>query len=595
MKLLKERTNTSKDQSVRLINPVVDLQSIPESARTTGNEWLDLGLDTAIKFADKLHETKRKNEMAELQVKKVENLNQFEAEWAGKDKYSDENYKEYIQGLNKVLDTNQALADGTLYLNKDDINSWRNSSKMDRANRQYEAEGRKAEYDIRFNIDKTMVNYQGLMMNYANARSEKEADEYLKQGMELLQTLNPFINDGELLKMQFKALTDAQVQRTERQVSTIINSSMSIQDKKKALQDFKSGLKTSEVYTQNSEELVRKGIIPKDVSGAFASASQEAIQGSLLQANGYISRLEAQIRDEEYRIAREQENARIQAMDKYKQDKLKLNDALMDNDFLKAINLVEDEAYTMDDILTSPSLTKKYLGKTPAQIIDEGGYVPSMDRDTLNQLLEEKNKDIAGGIPRNLTVDSVMNRVMMSDNVDVRKNMVRELFSRGVITQAEYGLYNQSKPEMIDYLRKGEEKASLNKVSLSNFAMTNKLAKKLRALKSKSPIAIQMLHGAVESGKFDVLIEAGDKFDSATLDYVYNSNSKFREFADEAINAVDNIDITKYEKAQINRTRMFDVFDTKKTKGIKNRLKTFETGVHPMVQLQSEDELMGWD
>lgn len=595
MKLLKERNVTSKNQQVQLINPAIDLQSIPESARTTGNEWLDLGLNTAIKFADKLHETKRKNELAELEVKKAENFNQFEAEWAGKDKFSDENYENYIQGLNKVLDANQSLTEGTRYLNKDDVNSWRNSSKMDRANKQFEAEGRKAEYDIKFTIDKTMVNYQGLMMNYANAQSEKEADGYLKQGMELLQTLNPFVNDGELLKMQFKALTDAQVQRTERQVSTIINSSMSIQDKRKALMNFKSGLKSSEVYTQNSEELVRKGIIPKEVSGAFASASQEAIQGSLLQANGYISRLEAQIRDEEYRIAREQENARIQALDKYKEEKLKLNDALMDSDFLKAVNLIEDEPYTMDDILTSPSLTVKYLGKTPAQIIDEGGYVPSMDRDTLNQLLEEKNKDLAGGIPRNLTVDSVMNRVMLSDNIDIRKNMVRELFSRGVITQAEYGLYNQSKPEMIDYLRKGEEKASLNKVSLSNFAMTNEFANKLRALKDKSPIAIQMLHGAVESGKFGVLLEAGDKFDSVSLNRAYHTNPQFREFANEAINAVDNIDITKYEKAQINRTKMFDVFDTKKGKAIKNRLKTFESGIHPMVQLQSEDELLGWD
>ena len=596
MKLLKERQITPTEKRVNLINPVVDLESIPESARTTGNEWLDLGLNTAIKFADKLHETKRKNEIAELEIKKIERLNSYEAEWSGKDRYSDDNYEEYLKGLNSILDENMALSEGTKYLSKDDVNSWRNSAKMDKASKQYEAQGKKAEYDIKFNIDKTMINYQGLMMNYANARSEKEADTYLKQGMELLNTLNPFINDGELLKMQFTALTDAQTQRTQRQITSIINSSMSTREKREALANFKEGLKSSEVYDKNASELVRKGIIPKEMQTAFASASRDAIQSSTLQAGGYISKLEAQIRDEEYRIREETERAKILAMEDYKKGKLALDDALLDGDFGKVVNMLEDEPYTMEDILTSPSITEKYLGKTPKQVINEGGFIPSMDRDTLNQLLEEKNKDDAGGIPRNLTVGSVMGRITQTENPEIQQNQLRELYSRNVISQAEYGLYNQGKSEMIDYLSIGEKNAKSNKVSLSNFAKNDPLANQLRALPyEQGVLAVQALHGAVESGKFDVLMEAGDKFDSVSLKRAYNSSETFRNYTQEVINAFSNVELNKYQKARINKEKAFDIYDTKKTKGIKNRLKTVEKGLQPVVQLQQEDELLGWE
>ncbi|MGL5712667.1 MAG: hypothetical protein ACRCX2_06585, partial [Paraclostridium sp.] len=120
IQLIKQRQVEGKATGVNLISG--GTQSIGAGYRaTTGNSISDLAIGELQKYVSKIEAQKANLEISSAELAAQNKIKEYEVQWAGMDRYSDEHFTDYIDGLTKVYEEGTAGALGGKYATRDQI------------------------------------------------------------------------------------------------------------------------------------------------------------------------------------------------------------------------------------------------------------------------------------------------------------------------------------------------------------------------------------------------------------------------------------------------------------------------------------------
>lgn len=582
-----------------LVRTDVQVEDI-NSTSTTGNQLTDIMLNTAIKYSRNLDEMKRNNEIAKSKVNLQKAIQDYELSWDKKDKFSDDNYIEYKQGLENIYEQARVMFSDTKYTNESDVLSWENQIDSQKDTAMYRTEGARADYEIKKYSDETVQNANSLFELY-----KQTGDNDLKK--EALNLYNSLSKVGipqykiEGLKIQQAISSDKAM--LEIQANSIINDpNLSLQEKRQQISNLQNNLMNDDIYKTSAQMAIDEGLVSAEYAEAYSNQLKATYRDAFLKNDGLISRFDTAIRNEQYRLDTLLENNRIRT----ENERLKLRNSLVKayksgNDY-KVISLIEGREVTPYDLVVNKDLSMKYYGKTPMDILKDDGYIPTHSIYEINDIKNKSRVDEDNNINRMITVGSIYEDVLgRSSNDEEFKNTEREFISNGVLSNLEANVYSGnakfesidgnnptilSKEDIINNAFIGKKKTMYNKLGgFVGLSTSSPLYKNISDLDSnKRETVCELITGSILNSKFSTLFN-GKNITVGTVNAQYNNNPEFRGYVNAIINGVRGMDNKRYRKANMINKDYEGILESKfKDNDIKVRKQTLESGLEPTVE-----------
>ena len=537
-------------------------------ASTSGNNFLDIAINKAIDYSKKLDVMKANNEKAKHSIELQKNLQDYENMWqeSGNNKYSDENYSNYITGLNEIYDTAKMNFATTKYTRESDVLNWENSLDEDRNKSIFMQNGEKARFDIQAVTDETLMNVSAMANNYIMNGNYQE----LSDAVMLLDGLSDFIPKHQLDEMKRKQVMVAEQNKMKNDIERIVNDpSLSIQQKRDRLTTVQNNItKNKETYEYMGKQAVEMGLY-SDIEVA-KSDYQAMYQDALNQNGGIIGRLESQIRDEEYRNMVARENLEMQRKALSLQEMQSVHSAIQFGDNYRAIGLLEGRYVDPNELISNENgIGEKYYGVTPHDILyttNEKGekvasdkYIPVNSVSTINGLKNKIKVADADNIPRHEQIKSVIESINSESNLDVAENLKREMVAYGVLSKMEASMLvdgvtpvGASKQEYVNY-------ANIGRKNMSNVSVKDLVGAKGNIGQALAPIAkdynrqvdfMTIVNGAVLEGRFGTLF-GGRNVNVHTINEQMN-DKEFRQFVYDTVDMIQKTNYNAYSTATLN-------------------------------------------
>lgn len=589
-----------KPTAPSFVNNTPNVEAI-QRASTTGNRLNDIVLGTAIKYAQKLDDMKRSNEIAQSKIALQRELQNYELSWQDKDRFSDENYSAYQDGLNNIYEKARMDFADTKYTREEDVLSWGNQIDSQKDTSLYQARGAKADYDIKKTTTESITNANALLELY-----QQNGDDNLK--VEAINMLNNLENIGvprhKIEEMKIKQLINADKNMLEIKINEVINNpNLSIDEKRKQVLSLQKNLLDDGTYKTATQIAIDEGGISKEFADAYENQLKATYKQAFLKEDGIVDRLNTQIRNEQYRIDTAIENDRLRAENEKLKAKNDVIKAYKSGNDYKVISTIEGREISPYEMVVNQDLSKKYYGRTPEEILNDNGYIPTHSIYEINDIKNKARVDEDNRINRDVTVDSIYDDILnKSENENEFKNSERELIVNGVITQLEANIHNGqakfeyttqdssiviSKSEAINNANVGRKNSSYNKIrDFVGLSAKSDLYKKIEGLDgNKKHMVSEMIVGSILNTKFSTLF-GGKDITIGTVNAQYNNNPDFREYVNAIINGVSGMDNSKYKKANLLNEdygrKIEDRFNDEQA--TKVRRTTLESGTEPYVE-----------
>lgn len=576
MRFLKERSSGQLDSGIKLVNAKIDPRNIIEASKpSTGSEIMDIAINKATEFAGQLYDSKRKNEYVEMKLNADSKVKEYEASWAGKDKFGEDNYETYSNGLKNILNENETLLANAKYQKSEDFDKWKLEQKQIYSNTLFKVEGEKNQYDTRVVIDKTMLNITALQEKYVTA-NDNEKNLIMDEVGSLMTTLNPLLPDGESAKFKMNIFTDMQSRRFKYGVENIINNG-NLDDSQKLgmLNNLKENISNKQVYERDADELIEMGMLDKDMKEAYIETSMGKANASVLGQNGLIQKLNDKI-----------ENDRVRAELKAERDKQKafresmgILSKIESGYDITAIRELYEEPMTQEQLVNNPTIIKELFGFSNSKdILDDGKYVDMYNVGQLNDLKNKASVDDDKGVPRFDTVSEMYNIINLEDPI-ARENATRQFLASGLITPVELEVLsnnNSDSKSIINSSRIGRKSKSKNDlkglISGAPGYLPNDFQNKISGMSFEQRAMMEdLIIGEALSGNYAAGINAKSKFGLPELKTALRDEA-FKKSIMSKADVILGIRPKKYSKAQINKKKAIELVGKKyKNAGFDNQ------------------------
>lgn len=564
-RFLRQRNVTAESTGVNFINPTINAQEIVH-AGTSGNKMVDMAFDTAIKMATKLEHNKRVNELSQAELTANNNIKEYETQWTGVNKFSDENYAKYMEGLNEVMTKNKGLLENTRFTKKEDIDKWDLNMSKTKSNLEFTALGQKNQYDIKDAIGKTTLNAEGLSNLSAYETDPSKSNDYLTQSLKSLDTLKGFVDEVELLKMKTNIVNKTTSTRLENQIQDVMNSpNYSLEQKMTMISDVKSGISNSAPYKQTIDGLVKSGAINKADAETMLNNNKAYIEEYSNKADGMINRLNGELENQRYQEEQKTLTAERQLQKNYTDEMLSVDSNIRSGNNNIAISKVEGQPFTPDEIMANSVITKKYWGDTTENIIGSGQYISVISTTETSRMNNEIKIAMESGATRATALENVITYISKYPvGSTERQNIERNLVARGVISSYEIQLYTASDTDinMINNISSVSDsvykKFDYASVSKYNTGLSNKLGELSDPM--QMAVAQKALIGAMSTGEIN--IGAGNKPNATSLNLAYR-DPKNKAVIDSIIERAKQLSAMPIKEATPKREAFKSAIDSK--------------------------------
>lgn len=567
-----------------------------EMAATSGNKMMDVAIDHAVKLADKLIENKRLIELSGIKIDSNKAIGDYEAQWVGRDKYSNENYDNYMGGLNDVMENNRNLINGTVWTNKTDVEKWDLESDDAINKARYTNAGQWKIADNKRLVGEIDIQIEGQMADYESNQDTALANASRKSAMELYSSLkNLGVPEHEIEKMKIDRLIKSDLKRIEAQSETIVNDTNTNNEEKRALlQDIKAGIDSKGTYDGEANTLLSEGVFSnKEVATSYANQLENKMQDFANKSNGLIQRFGEAIQNQEYQERQRVESTRANLQTKYDNNLQEIDSNMRMNNDVLAVSKAEGVNVTYDDIINDAVLTKKYWGGTLADIVNTKSTVELFGADTIvtskgeyiqflsSTEISKTNAEIKinqdAGVPRSEAIGNVMTSINSIEDTDARTNAMRAYVGAGVLSPEDYklstlGTYDAKK--LLDTTALGKTTTQGAKINYGTLPGNNNRTKNLMlGLNSKGvQIVNNSIVGAVMLGELP--LGKQEKLDASTIARKYQSDRAWTDFINKNValcqiskfrsgDALDKFSARKANKESVlsNFNRQFDSKD----------------------------------
>lgn len=562
---LRQRNIEGESSTPLFVRPTtIDTSAITDTYKgTSGNKIVDMALDTATKMATKFEEGKRRNELAELELQSINNVREYEAQWAGLDKYSEENYSKYRAGLDEVYATNKELMSNTKFTTKEDVDKWNITTQKGLSDALYIAEGKKSEYDIKEITNRTILNVDALSNESAYATSEDESNRLLSQGMSLIDNLKPYMSDTEVLKMKSKLLANTTKTRLENQLTDYINSGATLEDKRTVVSQFMTGIKNDSPYKATLDVLKKNGAISSEDVDMLLSYNKQSIEEIANKAGGIKSRLDEQIFNQEYQERQRVESTKAQLQQSYLNEIKGMDSNVRSGNYSIAISNAEGVPYTPTDIMSNPTLTTKYFGNNLNDIVMNGEYVQMYSTTETSRMKQEIEANENAGQSRSQAIQSVMEELSAYNAGVERENVIRGLIAREVIGADDVQLYYSS-PEQLNNIYSGRKTREAKNIIYGDILKSTRsdLKAKIDTLSPyQKKLVTEAMLGKINNG--EVGWSSQVKFNARNFDNAYKTDKTFRAQMDSIIGDIKDVGEIRLKERKSSRDVFKKVIDEK--------------------------------
>ena len=570
-------------------------------ASTSGNNFLDIAINKAINYSQKLDVMKANNEKAKHSIELQKSLQDYENMWqkTGLNKYEDDNYDKYVSGLNEIYDTAKMNFATTKYTRESDVLNWENSLDEERNRNLFMQRGEKAKFDIQSVTDETLMNVSAMANNYIMNGNYED----LKEAVKLIDGLSYFIPKHKLDEMKRTQVMNAEQNKMKNDIERIVNSpSMSIEEKRNSLAKIQQGIANNkQSYEYMAKQAIEMGFYEDTKDGLTLAKSdyQAMYQEALNKNGGILSVLESKIRDEKYNHQVMIENFEIQRREAREREIQSIQKSFDSKDPYQAISLLEGRYVEPQDLIMDiGGIGTKYYGKNPHEILytkDENGkrvntdrYIPTTSRGTINRIKEKINIDEANNVDRNSQIKYMVDGIKSEQNLDIKENTKRELVATGVLSKLEAHLLidgattvGTTTQEYVEYAHLGRKNVTKNEMR-GFVGVSDKIGKAIAPIANNSHKVeelTQIIHGAIVSGRFGHLF--GGKNITATSVNVQMSNKEFADFVKETVSMLKDAPTSSYYQANVvtDDNYIYNTVDNRNRNNLNIRYKTKEKGV----------------
>lgn len=566
-RFIRDRKITQEESSVKFIGGNINTQAIVEAGTaTSGNKMVDMAFDTAIKLATKLEDANRKNELAQAEITADSNLKEYEAQWSGVNKFSNENFSKYKEGLNEVFSTNKKLLQDSSFTKKEDIDKWDLRNERNKADSEYTTLGQKNQYDIKEAIGKTTLMAEGLMNLSAYETNPTKSNEYLTQALGNLNSLKGFVDEVELLKLKTNILNKSTSTRLENQIQDITNNpNYSLEKKMELIKNVKSGISNSSPYEQTINGLVKSGAINKADAETILNNNMAYTQDYVNKTDGMISRLHAQIENQRYQEEQKTLTAQRQLQKSYTDEILSVDSNIRSGNNNIAISKVEGQPFTPDEIMGNSIITTKYFGATTEKIINNDGYISVISTTETSRMKSEIESAKNSGASRS---DSIRNAIDVLNEYapgsTARKNMERNLVARGVLPSYEIELYTDNTDDirMINNISNvsNSDYGKFNYSDISKY--NNEFTGQMNGLTLyQQSVATKAIIGAMNTG--EIVIGVGNKPNAVGANLAYRNSAENRTIINSIIKRASTLKTMPIKETKPKRESFKDAIDNK--------------------------------
>jgi len=537
-KFIKQVNLNTIQANPNLISPNINTQNI--SKVTSGNVSLDIAYKVAGQMATKLDSAKRSNELAKLKIEANNRIQEYESQWEGKDKFSDDNYQAYIDGLNQVYELNKSLIGDTKYTKEEDVNQWYNTVNGSAANKNFVLQGQKNEYDSKKVVDDTIFVATGLMYDYINNDNKTEAEKSREEALKGFDKLKGLIPESNIREMKMNTLLKGSGERLKRKAQEIIDSNdLSIEEKQEALTQLTKGSENKAVYEIEIDNLIAEGSLDKENRDTYLSNLENSTK-DFIRNNS--NKLKAQLENQKYTLDRKVEAEKEKLRSKYVTDYRRIDSNIRSGNYTIAISDVEETPLTPTDIMQNSYISKKYFGDTVQDIVNNGEFVQMYSTTETSRFKQEIQANENAGQDRSTSISSVTSLIESYDDDPIQKeNMIRSLLSRGVVNVEDVELYKTS-PETLNYISAGKQTKKAKNILYSELSDKGGIAKAISQYNlsiSKQTMLNNYILGQIVTGNINW---------SSQLDYTaqnfnreYRRNLSFRQIVDGAIGDISGI------------------------------------------------------
>lgn len=469
----------------------VDTQAI-QRAGTTGNQAMDIMFKTAIKIAQNSEDSKRKNELAEVQTTLNRSLKEYEASWADRDKNHEMYHQEYLNGLDSIYEDSKALLSTTKYTTKDDITGMESSIQRNQDDTHFKILGEKAIYDTKENTSRTLMNYDSMILDATYETDPAKSSQKLRSAFELLDTLKGSIGmtDQDILKMKSDGYNKHLMMGAEHGLNQVIASPVTNDEKLLYLQKLNPGVsieKLQEVELtpdmefeikdakikmalgqyDNSEhytnDLIKSGISKTDAQ-LIADNSKRTMVEARDKQDGIYERIRNKMLDERTTQNKANEKAKADLQKSYTSDVIKYEETnykqygISNNkEFFKNIIGVNLESNTIFDLHEQAGMNN-LLPDLENKILNENGYFSIYDEDDAKDMIKLYESQIFGDEPLSPydVYGELFDDIKNTGSIQEQTNMERSLVARGVLTRAQIKFMDDSNIDAFNYISVGK-------------------------------------------------------------------------------------------------------------------------------------------
>lgn len=570
--------------------PINLMSSVPALARMNvdiRNRAVDpsagLFIEAIDQFATKITSTLEKRQMTELTLQMNKLDQQYretyeankELDWQDPDKRQKamEAFNTLIEQKKKLIVDSNLSAD-----NLGKMELYLNESSADKA---YQMQTDMNKIWIKQEIDNNLLAIQEINTAIMNLDINDETSRNQLNGL-LFDSIDNLKSLGMPQAQANELLTNALNNNSEviysRYIESNIMNAQLLPSQKEKLLDNLIAKSTSDEAIMNDVNEILKGYKGSDIEEVKASVFEKvkaartfALDKPKSVMNNKMEQWRAQLRDEDFQLHIQTENA----IAKIEQDRLndtqKLNRSLNNSRALEAIKVVDPDI-TPEGLIESESNCMKYFGKSEDQILKDGEYISTISRDDINNVFKMplNNSDS----PRSESLDAFVFERINSLPPETQKHMYRQLEVEGVLDPIETFIHNnnvENGKQIIDYHDTGKRNKGLNGVN--EFATLNPesdLGKKISEANlnnKQKQILSTLIVGSVVSQAYgpDVMLVGGkeSKVTSTFVMTAYNNNEDFRNSVDYYIQLIKDTGNKTYRPAKISAEDLYKTVDSK--------------------------------
>lgn len=543
----------------------IDTNAIVEAGRgTSGSKAMDIMFDTAIKISEKLEGAKRAEEKSRIDLELNNAINDVNVKYEGLDVNSPEIFRQRQEDYEKVHADIKAKLNETTYTTREDVDQMNAAIDKNQANMDYKMRAEKAQYDVKETISKNNATALASLNAAALETNEERSREMTNNAINAFVRGNEaFMSEGQIRENVTKLLAQNTSMRIESQMANIMNSNLSIYQKRDRIEKLKLGLQQEQIHLEDTKQALKGvGMSESDIFG-IAGGVQATVFESFTKAGGVKERLDDQIRQQEYQEFVKTEATKAQLTESMVREMLNVDSNVRGGNPILAINTIEEKVNTPDDLMNNPKTMTEYFGKTNYDIVQEGNYTQMYPTSETTRMKQEMEINNPNGTKRFESMTNVMEEVDSYDTPDKKENVKRSLIAREVITPAESYLYDKDGGgELINDLHRGEQFKRFNKIVWSEVpGKSSELRNKIQTLTPyQQDLVSQAFVGQVMNSKVG--------WDSQTPIDAVNLNAQYRDIRykavlDNIIEQVRAIPEYKSQEVKIDRKKVSDAIEKK--------------------------------